>query len=373
MGGWLLRVGYDKRSYPVQRNILSAATEFVAFVRVKNLFRYPNYALFRVFNYVDPLLDNVHWSRSGVIDLLQLFNSVSLGKTPWVSTYETSIPRWHWPDLNRGKGEFALRRMAAPACKRLIAMSASADRIQRHFLSEQPAYRDEITPKLTILHPPQRLISTAITKPLVDGAFLQGAIVGSQFFCKGGLEVLRSVRDLLNQGAPLKLIIVSDLDSSDYLTHTTEDQVTEALKIIEKHGRNIVRFSKLPNSEVLQIFCQSHFALLPSCGDSYGYSLLEAQACGCPVVTTNVRALSEINNDVCGWICEMPLNEFGAAILKNNSDRMRFSEELEARIRSAMFEILESPGLLARKAGAAVERIARDHDPARFAAALRRI
>ena len=39
--------------------------------------------------------------------------------------------------------------------------------------------------------------------------------------------------------------------------------------------------------------------LLPTWAESYGYSVLEMQACGLPVVTTNIRALPETN--VCGW------------------------------------------------------------------------
>ena len=50
------------------------------------------------------------------------------------------------------------------------------------------------------------------------------------------------------------------------------------------------------NSEVMNILKNTHVGLLPTYADTYGYSVLEAQSFGCPVITTNIRAMPEINN-----------------------------------------------------------------------------
>ena len=57
---------------------------------------------------------------------------------------------------------------------------------------------------------------------------------------------------------------------------------------------------KLTNNETLELMKKSHIGLLPTYADTYGYSVLEFQAAGCPVITTNVRALPEINNNNLG-------------------------------------------------------------------------
>lgn len=50
---------------------------------------------------------------------------------------------------------------------------------------------------------------------------------------------------------------------------------------------------------------QCHIGLLPTFGDTFGFSVLEMQACGCPVITSNNYALPEINNKEIGWICDI--------------------------------------------------------------------
>lgn len=42
---------------------------------------------------------------------------------------------------------------------------------------------------------------------------------------------------------------------------------------------------------------KAHVCLLPTWMDTFAYSVLEAQACGTPVISTSLRALTEINNE----------------------------------------------------------------------------
>ncbi|WP_125140102.1 glycosyltransferase family 4 protein [Clostridium transplantifaecale] len=68
--------------------------------------------------------------------------------------------------------------------------------------------------------------------------------------------------------------------------------------------------------------------LLPTFADTYGYSLLEMQACGLPVVSTNVRAMPEINDNECGWIAKLPVNEYGEALYSTEQSRNKMKMEL---------------------------------------------
>jgi len=73
----------------------------------------------------------------------------------------------------------------------------------------------------------------------------------------------------------------------------------------------ITYYEYLPNNEILELMkYKIQVGMLPTRGDTYGYSVLEFQASGCPVISTDVRALLEINNEDCGWIINVPKNKF---------------------------------------------------------------
>ncbi|MFW2788163.1 glycosyltransferase, partial [Acinetobacter baumannii] len=64
-----------------------------------------------------------------------------------------------------------------------------------------------------------------------------------------------------------------------------------------------------------------HIGLLPTWADTFGYSVLEFQACGCPVISTDVRALSEINNNDIGWLINVDKNKYGEIVVDSYSKK----------------------------------------------------
>ena len=101
------------------------------------------------------------------------------------------------------------------------------------------------------------------------------------------------------------LNIISKLEFGDYASKTTIEDYKSAKKIINELSGNISYHKILPNSEVMNILKNTHVGLLPTYADTYGYSVLEAQSFGCPVITTNIRAMPEINNWKKGWIIKV--------------------------------------------------------------------
>src|SRR5262249_18051285 len=150
-------------------------------------------------------------------------------------------------------------------------------------------------------------------------AIIQFAIVGNHFFRKGGMEVLRAFDVLLGKNFPIKLTIISTFaidqvwpnqDRIEFLA-----KLQEAKSIISLHPDCILHCSGLPNSEVIKLLKQTHVGLLPTWAETYGYFVLEAQACGCPVISTDIRALPEINNAECGWLIKVPKYDLGFAAI----------------------------------------------------------
>ena len=200
------------------------------------------------------------------VDILHLFNSISFGRTPWITTFETIVPRFkttlachhgETPDfsslINEKQIIMALEVLSNDSCRKLIAMSECNLNIQKEFLRHFPQYRSEIEHKLTYLHPPQEtLIGNYESKHLALDGQISFAFVGGDFFRKGGMEILETFRDLRkNNGYNLRLAIVSSLNIDDYATKEGKEDVKIASDIIQTNKDWIDYYYSLPNKEVL--------------------------------------------------------------------------------------------------------------------------
>ncbi|WLR41535.1 glycosyltransferase family 4 protein [Bacillus carboniphilus] len=312
------------------------------------------------------------------VDVLHTFNTVCDTKTPWVSTFETTIPRliqtmnYHHENstiqIDRQIKE-TLQLLQQDSCKKLIALSQCNWSIQEALVKEVfPEAVNDIMNKTVVIPPPQPLLvkKRDIELKMKDiHKEIRFIFVGRQFFRKGGRElihVLAKIRKHFN----VKFTIVSSLTFGDYATQTTIKDKEDMLKIIEQNDDWITWIDALTNEEVLALCKKSHVGLLPTWADTYGYSVLEMQASGCPVLTTNIRALPEINNDTCGWICPIPRNKFGEALYSTESSRKILSETLEKELEKSIVEICSKPEHIIERARNALVKIKEEHDPLEY-------
>jgi glycosyltransferase involved in cell wall biosynthesis len=91
------------------------------------------------------------------------------------------------------------------------------------------------------------------------------------------------------------------------------------------------------------------------------------------VISTDVRALPEINDPECGWIIEVPRNRLGEALYTTEADRNSLSRRIEAGLEGVLRTILSNPESIRLKGEKSLERVRRDHDPRRHGAELTRI
>ncbi|MCK9247202.1 MAG: glycosyltransferase, partial [Anaerolineaceae bacterium] len=129
----------------------------------------------------------------------------------------------------------------------------------------------------------------------------------------------------------------------------------------------------LPHDKVLELMKNCDVGLLPTYADSYGFSVLEEQACGLPVISTDVRALPEINNTSVGWIIRVPKNELGEALYSTPEERERLSQQIQSGMEAIISSIVADPSVIYTKAAAAIERVRDNHDPQVYAQKLREI
>lgn len=316
------------------------------------------------------------------VNLLHFINKISYGSTPWITTFETAIPRCTEtmnchkgvaPDFSVLKGnrivEHSLGVLARDSCKKLIALSACALGIQRDLLQHFPKYEKIINKKLQVIHPPQTLfVNDFSEKNISIDETTRLLFIGNSFFRKGGMEILQTLRRIKDKSSyDFNLIIISSLSIDNYARHEGPREVSEAKKMIHENSEWIKFYSTIPYHNVIELMKKSHLALLPTWADTYGFSVLECQASGCPVISTDVRALPEINNDEIGWVINVPKNRLGEAIYATIEQREIMKKTIEHGLEEEVTKILRDRKCILRKSKATISHIKKNHSPERYA------
>ena len=321
----------------------------------------PAYIIFKVFNKVHPLFTNFYCDCGlNKVDIYHFFNTIALSRIPWVVTYETAIPRY-------GRNlEFDLRLLAQDSCKKIIAISDRAIAAQKFFLNKFPEYKDRIYKKIIKLSPSQELYVDSVKDKSYEGEIVF-TLAGDHFFRKGGLELLNVFQRLIDERYPVKLNIISSLQIGGHKdAHITKYDMNLALAKINKYSGAIRYYKALPNNEVIKIFKQSHIGLLPSYAETYGYSALEAMACGCPVIATNIPPIPEFIQKEFGWLIDVPqVAQHGTYTSDVESPwRLKeFSKKLTEGLYLTIKKICEGPSIIREKAIKAIENIKENHNP----------
>ena len=321
------------------------------------------------------------------VELLHFFNGISYGRTPWVTSFETIVPRFaHLVTRHQGKeightGLDALTRrgleaLAGSACLAILPLSQSAALMQKDLLKSYAAeYAQPILDKMRVLHPPQEVLVPEL-RPRAYSARnpIKFILVGAAFSRKGGREILDVFEKLVRQeNLPIRLIIVSSLRIENFAAQETEADVAWAKAKIAENSDWLEHYPELPNAETLALMRAADVGLLPSYADTYGFSVLEMQACGVPVVSTDIRALPEINNSTVGWLIKVPKNALGEALFATAEERQALSQSIRGGLEQFVREIAADPAQIAIKGTAALERIRKEHNPAAYADALRQV
>ena len=389
-GGIMNRIGYIQNKYPEQRCIINKTKNNYVNLSRLNFARYAYY--------LDKLrgadFSNFQFIFIGIvpssIKLMHFFNFITPQKKNWVTTFETSLPRCrelisihHNPDYVDGikrcpAVEKKLKWIASEHCKAIIALSQSAKKIQKNILNVYSEYKDTIENKIHVVAPPQKiLISNNSKKELNETDEIRVLFVGGDFYRKGGAETVIALNNIVRKtNIKLSLTVIGDLArKNNYVLKEWKDDEGFCKKVSEIIEQEpwIVHHQSLSNYEVLNLMQQSHVGLLPTWSDTYGYSVLEMQASGCPVITTNVRALTEINNEHCGWVIKLPLNKYSELAIDSQEKKDSFRNTIISGIENAILELNSKRGLIQVKSTNSIDRIIAQHDPEDYKSQLEKI
>ncbi len=370
-----MTIGYTNPAYPVLRNILNIV-QGIDYRRVRPftsiLMKFLPQPILRK---CGTTLLNAYVGGVGVhsVDLLHFFNVVGMEKIgkPFITTFETSLPRFN--RVNGWVGSCAFDSMASERCKKLIAVSNYAYKRQKRVFEANSL--SEVSEKLVVMHPPQKLLTTEdeICRKFEKSHPLHFVFVGSSFYGKGGAALLKALVKLCNS-FDVRLTLIGKLDAvHEWRTDERIDSEAEIRKLLEENKSWVTHYERLPNEQVLSLLKNADVGFLPTRGDTYGYSVLEMQACGLPCATTNLRALPEINNDEIGWMIPVRCDEFGTEIADKFEDLALMDETIQQGLEKTCVEILSHPEQIQTKAFESFRAVGRRNDPLQFAESMKKI
>ncbi len=321
-------------------------------------------------------------------DVFHFFNCINHGrKSRWVVSVESGVP-WSIEvtrAVERRDADLSLIRddsyvlsrikdLASENCLALLPLSRCSCDIQMEIIKQFPQYEGIIKSKTYTLHPPQPLlISDLDQKGLTwkEDEEFHFVYVGKNFYRKGGVETLEALVALHSEFEHFKLTLISALEPDEERYMRSDDIEEQVKKMISSNSDWIEYHASLPNNQVLEIMRQAHVCLLPTWMDTYAYSVLESQACGTPVISTSLRALSEINNETVGWLVDVPVNRLNNPLNQTPALYESFRSRLCAGLLEKCKYVLTHREEVKNKARACLHRILEHHNPDEYARKLR--
>jgi glycosyltransferase involved in cell wall biosynthesis len=132
--------------------------------------------------------------------------------------------------------------------------------------------------------------------------------VGGNQWYKNRLGVLRIFSLLRNSavGHSLKLVMVGKPWTTEMRNFVAENRMSDAT----------LELTKVADEDLRALYSTATLMLFPSLQEGFGWPIIEAHACGCPVVTSNGAPMDEVGGTAAAYVA--PENsEEAAATVKN--------------------------------------------------------
>lgn len=240
--------------------------------------------------------------------LVHAFNGIiPYTKKPWIVTFEVLLP-YLQSETNQLLRSLLKERLALDNCRKIIALSEYA---KLKFINSLKNWNllDQVIPKLEVVNPNFPIITTQ-PKSYKNLEKLEVVFIGNHIGRKGGIAALRLAHKAKIAGLPLTVHIVSKLDYGENIWTDFPDKKRYEADLKLLNLDNVVFHGQLPNQKVIELLARSHFHLLPTLHDTYGYSVIESFSVATPAITTNVAALPEfVHHNINGYLLNLALNQ----------------------------------------------------------------
>lgn len=117
--------------------------------------------------------------------------------------------------------------------------------------------------------------------------------------------ILKAFKEVSKQKNNLKLFIVGDLKNENFSS-------IDLKRYINNPGIKLL--GRVSDNQLVKLYSNAIAFLFPSLYEGFGIPILEAQACGCPVIASNVSSMPEVLNDSGDLINPTKIDDFVKAI-----------------------------------------------------------
>jgi len=151
---------------------------------------------------------------------------------------------------------------------------------------------------------------------------------------KNILRIVQAFAEAKKEMPDLELVLVGSpsfgwdealhwLHGNEGLWNKSEFQHHALIKITEDtYFNNGVKFlGWLPQQEIRHLLSKAQVLVFPSLYEGFGIPVLEAQACGCPVITSNTTSLPEVAGESAILVDPLKTEEISSAIKQIISDK----------------------------------------------------
>ncbi|MGR9172697.1 glycosyltransferase family 4 protein [Hyphomicrobiales bacterium] len=231
-------------------------------------------------------------------DLIHAFNRIPLNAKKFVIGFESHLPRL-FGNLGAGYQRFLYRQLLSKRCVKIVGISEYAranflEALESAGLPEKD--QQALKAKLDVRYPNMDIPPCDRDMPIYQGE-IHLTFVGNHFSRKGGCTVVRMAELALERKLPFIFNIVSALQcgGSIWTDPSREEFYRPYLQLLSLP--NVRHHKTLPNKEVVNLLERSHFSILTTFADTFGYSAIESMAKGTPVICTSQGALPEFVKD----------------------------------------------------------------------------
>jgi glycosyltransferase involved in cell wall biosynthesis len=143
--------------------------------------------------------------------------------------------------------------------------------------------------------------------------------IGSTHQRKNILTVLRVLKALKDRAIPVRLWRSGDEFMVDQIAFIKEQNLDQ----------DILDFGRADPKILIQLYNAANVLLAPSLYEGFGLTVLEAMACGLPVITSNVSSLPEVVGDATKMFQPMDVRAMVETVLQLKQDPIYHQELIE--------------------------------------------
>jgi glycosyltransferase involved in cell wall biosynthesis len=201
------------------------------------------------------------------------------------------------------------QRWILSGLRQASAVVCDSEATRADFLRVTGANGQNVSVVKIALNYPYRPMASEAARPLIDSVFHRCGmerpdnylfhISGNQWY-KNRPGLVRIYQALIGISEPPPLVLAGQPPSPEL----------QALIQSENLQSHVFAVGKVSNEELNALYSQAEALVFPSLYEGFGWPVIEAQACRCPVIVSDIEVLKEIAGD---GACYIPLSDIPTA------------------------------------------------------------